>query len=127
MLLSFILNNNGYTVERLIHGKNESYNEVAQWDYSNMAKTFGPKFEARYHGPFRTNKSFVEFIESGVAREDNFQVRDRSSIESRIANVLRRSWKSSLRSSMLPGVYLRLARPSMSSTSRRALLYQVFE
>ncbi|KIW04076.1 uncharacterized protein PV09_04893 [Verruconis gallopava] len=70
----FILNNNGYTVERLIHGKHETYNEVALWDYSNMAKTFGPQFKSQYHGPIKTNEEFLKFIESGAARADCFQV-----------------------------------------------------
>lgn len=71
---SFILNNNGYTVERLIHGKHETYNEVAHWDYSNLAKTFGPSFKSRYHGPIKTNEEFARFIQSEAAREDCFQV-----------------------------------------------------
>lgn len=68
---SFILNNSGYTVERLIHGPTQPYNDVALWDYSNMCKTFGPAFPSKYHGPIKTNQQLVEFIESGVARQDD--------------------------------------------------------
>ncbi|KIL87395.1 hypothetical protein FAVG1_09101 [Fusarium avenaceum] len=50
----FVLNNGGYTVERLIHGKEAFYNEVAILDYSLLAKTFGPAFESKYHGPIKT-------------------------------------------------------------------------
>ncbi|KAH7188107.1 thiamine diphosphate-binding protein [Fusarium flagelliforme] len=49
----FVLNNGGYTVERLIHGKEAFYNEVAIYDYSLLAKTFGPAFESKYHGPIK--------------------------------------------------------------------------
>ncbi|KAF9774469.1 hypothetical protein IL306_007547 [Fusarium sp. DS 682] len=50
----FVLNNGGYTVERLIHGKEAFYNEVAILDYSMLGKTFGPAFESKYHGPIKT-------------------------------------------------------------------------
>ncbi|KAF4338011.1 pyruvate decarboxylase [Fusarium beomiforme] len=50
----FVLNNGGYTVERLIHGKEAFYNEVAILDYSLLGKTFGPAFESKYHGPVKT-------------------------------------------------------------------------
>lgn len=45
-----ILNNNGYTVERLIHGKNAPYNKVPDWDYSSLAKVFGPDIPSKYWG-----------------------------------------------------------------------------
>ena len=48
------MNNGGYTVERLIHGKEAFYNEVAIYDYSLLSKAFGPAFESKYHGPVKT-------------------------------------------------------------------------
>ncbi|KAJ5455572.1 uncharacterized protein N7458_003836 [Penicillium daleae] len=45
----FLLNNDGYTVERLIHGMEASYNQVPMWNYSKMCETFGPSFPARYY------------------------------------------------------------------------------
>ncbi|KAF2811336.1 DHS-like NAD/FAD-binding domain-containing protein [Mytilinidion resinicola] len=50
----FVLNNGGYTIERLIHGKDASYNEVAIYDYSALAKALGPAHPAKYHGPVKT-------------------------------------------------------------------------
>ena len=29
----FVINNDGYTVERLIHGMEETYNDIRMWDY----------------------------------------------------------------------------------------------
>jgi pyruvate decarboxylase len=55
-----ILNNNGYTVERLIHGKDASYNKVADWDYSLLAKTFGPDFPSKYWGRVDTCEGLEE-------------------------------------------------------------------
>jgi pyruvate decarboxylase len=37
----FIINNGGYTYERLIHGRDEAYNEIAPWDYLAAPKFFG--------------------------------------------------------------------------------------
>ncbi|KAN0110591.1 putative pyruvate decarboxylase [Hyaloscypha variabilis] len=45
----FLLNNDGYTVERLIHGMEASYNKVPTWDYGSLFQAFGPKFKTKYH------------------------------------------------------------------------------
>ncbi|CCH46209.1 pyruvate decarboxylase [Wickerhamomyces ciferrii] len=39
----FVLNNAGYTIERLIHGEKASYNDVQPWDHLSLLKTFGAK------------------------------------------------------------------------------------
>lgn len=36
----FLLNNNGYTVERCIHGDTQSYNDIAIWDYTKLVESF---------------------------------------------------------------------------------------
>lgn len=33
--------NEGYTIERYIHGWNASYNDIQQWDFANIPKVFG--------------------------------------------------------------------------------------
>ncbi|EWZ32627.1 hypothetical protein BFJ63_vAg4571 [Fusarium oxysporum f. sp. narcissi] len=63
----FVLNNGGYTVERLIHGKEAFYNEVAVLDYSMLGRTFGPAFESKYHGPIKTCGEL-----SSLLRDPNF-------------------------------------------------------
>lgn len=40
-VIIFILNNDGYTIERAIHGKNQSYNDVASWRYLDALRFFG--------------------------------------------------------------------------------------
>ncbi len=43
----FIFNNGGYTFERLIHGMDEEYNDIAPWRYLEAPSFFGaPKNEA---------------------------------------------------------------------------------
>ncbi|MGH1297867.1 alpha-keto acid decarboxylase family protein [Bacillus pretiosus] len=37
----FLINNNGYTIERAIHGQNQPYNDIQMWDYTKLAKVFG--------------------------------------------------------------------------------------
>lgn len=36
----FIMNNNGYTYERYIHGMDEEYNNIADWDYLQLPRLF---------------------------------------------------------------------------------------
>lgn len=58
-----MLNNGGYTVERLIYGKEAFYNEVAILDYSLLGKTLGPSFESKYHGPIKTCGELSSLLE----------------------------------------------------------------
>src|SRR3990170_7730436 len=37
----FLLNNKGYTIERVIHGAKRHYNDVQNWNYANLPKIFG--------------------------------------------------------------------------------------
>lgn len=39
----FVLNNQGYTIEKLIHGPNAGYNEIQIWDHLKLLPTFGAK------------------------------------------------------------------------------------
>ncbi|KAK7885378.1 Pyruvate decarboxylase 1 [Exophiala xenobiotica] len=39
----FLINNDGYTIERAIHGPEESYNDITTWDHSHMLQFFGAK------------------------------------------------------------------------------------
>mmetsp|Transcript_1957 Transcript_1957/g.1918 ORF Transcript_1957/g.1918 Transcript_1957/m.1918 type:complete len:579 (+) Transcript_1957:35-1771(+) len=36
----FVLNNNGYTIEKLIHGENADYNSIQPWDHLKILETF---------------------------------------------------------------------------------------
>nr|CBX81355.1 putative decarboxylase [Erwinia amylovora ATCC BAA-2158] len=37
----FLLNNDGYTVERAIHGAQQRYNDIARWDWTRLPQTLG--------------------------------------------------------------------------------------
>ncbi|KAI7283094.1 pyruvate decarboxylase [Hortaea werneckii] len=71
----FVLNNNGYTVERLIHGKDASYNTLPQWDYKALASVFGPKHPAKYYGPIRTCEALDHLLADEAFNAcENFQL-----------------------------------------------------
>jgi pyruvate decarboxylase len=44
--LIFVINNNGYSIERAIHGPNQLYNDVSMlWDHQKMLEFFGAREE----------------------------------------------------------------------------------
>ena len=45
----FLLNNDGYTIERLIHGANSRYNDIHPWRYREIPKAFDPKDRSTTH------------------------------------------------------------------------------
>jgi pyruvate decarboxylase len=61
-LVIVIINNNGYTIERVIHGRSASYNDISQWNHRHALGLFGLNdndaahryFAARTWGELRT-------------------------------------------------------------------------
>ncbi|KAH6664582.1 pyruvate decarboxylase [Halenospora varia] len=48
-VIIFLINNDGYTIERLIHGMEESYNDIQPWRYLEAPNFFGaPKDDPQY-------------------------------------------------------------------------------
>ena len=45
----FVINNDGYTVERKIHGENQPYNDIQMWDYKLLPAVFGGKDKVAIH------------------------------------------------------------------------------
>ncbi|GME72211.1 unnamed protein product [Ambrosiozyma monospora] len=41
----FVLNNSGYTIEKLIHGPKKDYNNIQPWDYSKVLSCFATNHE----------------------------------------------------------------------------------
>ena len=71
----FVLNNDGYTIERLIHGKEASYNKLPYLDYSLLAKAFGPSYPSRYYGPIETAEQLDElFANDQFNNEKSFRL-----------------------------------------------------
>ncbi|MGO3743715.1 alpha-keto acid decarboxylase family protein [Kerstersia sp.] len=42
----FLINNKGYTIERLILGENSAYNDIADWNYAGLPQIFAPAGDA---------------------------------------------------------------------------------
>ncbi|KAL4899920.1 hypothetical protein BDW74DRAFT_188811 [Aspergillus multicolor] len=40
-VIVFLINNDGYTIERCIHGRKQPYNDIARWRYLEAPKLFG--------------------------------------------------------------------------------------
>jgi len=76
----FILNNDGYTIERLIHGLEAPYNKVPDWDYSKLCETFGPSFKSRYHR-IATGSELVKLLV-----DPEFNAADRTQVVELILN-----------------------------------------
>lgn len=47
---SFVICNEGYTIERYIHGMDATYNDIQQWKYKDLVSVFGadPKKSKTY-------------------------------------------------------------------------------
>ncbi|UTH01687.1 alpha-keto acid decarboxylase family protein [Macrococcoides canis] len=62
----FVVNNDGYTVERLIHGMEEAYNDIQMWDYKKLPEVFGGKDKVVVHDVKTSNelKSVIDKIDA---------------------------------------------------------------
>ncbi|MGH7912072.1 MAG: alpha-keto acid decarboxylase family protein, partial [Candidatus Dormibacteraceae bacterium] len=48
-LLAVVVDNDGYTVERAIHGPEEPYNDIPRWDWERLPDLYAPGTPARSH------------------------------------------------------------------------------
>lgn len=49
-VLLILINNDGYTIERCLHGYKQHYNDIAQWDYLKAPTFFGAKSKSEAGG-----------------------------------------------------------------------------
>ncbi|KAL4902094.1 hypothetical protein BDW74DRAFT_159005 [Aspergillus multicolor] len=47
-VIIFLINNDGYTIERAIHGRNQRYNDITPWRYLKGPEFFGAPTEGEY-------------------------------------------------------------------------------
>jgi len=64
----FLLNNDGYTIERLIYGAQSAYNDIQPWDYPLLPRVFAPSGRCMVK-TVRTNQEVQEALNS-AARSD---------------------------------------------------------
>ncbi len=65
----FVLNNDGYTIERLIHGLTASYNDVQGWDHKALLPAFGAKDYLT--ATVSTTGEFNKYLEDATFQEPN--------------------------------------------------------
>ncbi|KAJ5628128.1 hypothetical protein N7490_010356 [Penicillium lividum] len=80
----FVICNQGYTVERLIHGRDESYNDIQEWQPRKLLEVFGAdqgsyqthqvrtkaEFSALLQDPSFNDKQVLRFVELHMDRDD---------------------------------------------------------
>lgn len=86
-MIIFLINNHGYTIERCIHGRRATYNDVSEWKYLEAPGFFGAKdcgdyptqtYRASNYGELRTimdqsafqNGSGLRLVEILMDKED---------------------------------------------------------
>uniref|UniRef100_UPI000D01D298 thiamine pyrophosphate-dependent enzyme n=1 Tax=Apilactobacillus quenuiae TaxID=2008377 RepID=UPI000D01D298 len=68
----FVINNNGYTVERLIHGMNASYNDVPELNYTLMPKAFGANNDQFLTYNVNTEIDLINALKEASLNKDKF-------------------------------------------------------
>ncbi|KAI0098450.1 pyruvate decarboxylase [Daldinia grandis] len=83
-VILFVICNDGYTIERFIHGMNESYNDIVEWRYRDLPGVFGATEETARSYAVRTrgeleklladsdfnDRKGLRFVELYMPRED---------------------------------------------------------
>lgn len=67
----FVINNDGYTIERLIHGMDADYNDIAMWRYLDSPSYFGAPSDDSY--PVFTARVSTWGELDGVLSRESFQ------------------------------------------------------
>ncbi len=61
---SFLINNDGYTIERAIHGPDEAYNDITTWDHRHMLQFLGARDGAQCTRQVRTKEEMETVLDS---------------------------------------------------------------
>lgn len=64
----FLLNNDGYTIERLILGSHSSYNDIQRWRYSRLCAVFEP--DGKFYSRRVTSEADLELALEDTAKSD---------------------------------------------------------
>ncbi|RMD42376.1 hypothetical protein DV735_g2751, partial [Chaetothyriales sp. CBS 134920] len=70
-VIIFLLNNDGYTIERCIHGLRQPYNDVARWNYLRAPAFFGATETDTYTKQVRTWGQLQETLADGALTNDD--------------------------------------------------------
>ncbi|RAL13068.1 alpha-keto acid decarboxylase family protein [Aspergillus homomorphus CBS 101889] len=67
----FVICNNGYTVERLIHGRHESYNDIQVWQYRKLLEVFGAGRGSYQTYQIRNKKELSALLQDSSFNDDS--------------------------------------------------------
>ncbi|KAH7029785.1 pyruvate decarboxylase [Microdochium trichocladiopsis] len=75
-----LLNNNGYTIERAIHGRTQGYNDIAKWKHEYVLGLFGQSEEQRQRNYTRVRnwgelRTAMDKVRVGEDKEDDGEVK----------------------------------------------------
>ena len=84
IVTSFVICNDGFTIERFIHGMDAVYNDIAQWSFKDLVKVFGAKegsyktfqikTKAQVQELFKDKEfnaaEYLQFVELYIPKED---------------------------------------------------------
>ncbi|KAH7180188.1 thiamine diphosphate-binding protein, partial [Fusarium sp. MPI-SDFR-AT-0072] len=70
-MIIFLINNDGYTIERLVHGKDAIYNDIAPWRYLEAPSCFGAPNDGPYMTMTARASTWGELME--IISKDNFK------------------------------------------------------
>lgn len=68
----FLVENDGYTVERAIHGETAEYNDIAAWDWQHAIKFFGGKEDKTMVFDVHTSAELDEALKQTLENQDKF-------------------------------------------------------
>jgi pyruvate decarboxylase len=66
-MIIFFLNNDGYTIERWVHGMEEAYNDIPMWRYTEIPKAMGAGKDSVHTFKVSTKEQMEE-----LWRDENF-------------------------------------------------------
>ncbi|ODV67414.1 pyruvate decarboxylase [Hyphopichia burtonii NRRL Y-1933] len=69
----FVLNNKGFTIEKLIHGPKAHYNQIQPWDHAKFIESFNPK-NAETHSVHKVKDLENLFNDAKFAKSDKFRL-----------------------------------------------------
>ena len=77
---SFVICNEGFTIERYIHGWEQSYNDIQEWDFVDMPKIFGVKDQYKGYRIKSRDELTKLFADQSFASAPSLQVCLRSNV-----------------------------------------------
>jgi pyruvate decarboxylase len=70
----FVICNNGYTIERFIHGMDAGYNDVQNFKYKDLPAAFGAKEGQAKSYVVKTKKEFTDLLKDSEFSDVNSKV-----------------------------------------------------